>query len=66
METRIHGNTSIYVDYFQNKNSLTKNFECFKISISWRVNHSVEMISWIKAQTEMSVLYPAFLFWRRN
>ena len=25
-----------------------------------RANHSIEMMSWIKARTEMSVLYPAF------
>ena len=28
--------------------------------VGWRANHSVEMVSWIKAQAEMSVLYPAF------
>lgn len=30
------------------------------VTLARRVNHSVEMRSWIKARTEMSVLYPAF------
>lgn len=35
---------------------------CIMDELARRANHSIEMMSWIKAQAEMPALYPALLF----